>query len=204
MPLARGSLSWIIVPAVLALGCAVLALVYHPWYWASAALFALATLFMANFYRDPDRVASPGIVAPADGVVQTIDERDGMTRIVTFMNPLNVHVNRAPLDARVLRVEHVKGGYVPAFKKEAERNERVEWDLETELGTVRMVQIAGTLARRIVPYVSNGEKVKKGDRVGMIRLGSRVDLYVPKGLPVAVKVGDKVEAGTTTLVRMES
>lgn len=203
MPLARGSLSWILVPAALAAGCAALAIAYLWWYWVSAAVFALATAFLANFYRDPERAPAPGIVAPADGVVQAIDERDGFTRIVTFMNPLNVHVNRAPLDARVARVEHVKGGYVPAFKKEAERNERVEWDFETPIGTVRMVQIAGTLARRIVPYVPAGEKVKKGDRVGMIRLGSRVDLYLPKGTPVAVKVGDKVHAGTTTLARLE-
>ncbi|HWG91181.1 MAG TPA: phosphatidylserine decarboxylase [Candidatus Thermoplasmatota archaeon] len=202
--LARNSLSWVLVPAALAAICAVLAIALdNAWYWASAALFLVGTLFLANFYRDPERAPGEGIVAPADGVVQLVDEQDGQTRIVTFMNPLNVHVNRMPLSGRVVSIEHKKGGYVPAWKKEAMQNERVVWQLETAVGPVKMVQIAGTLARRIVPYVEPGVTLEKGERYGMIRLGSRVDLYVPKGLQVAVKPGDKVAAGESTLVRLD-
>ncbi len=94
--------------------------------------------------------------------------------------PLNVHVNRAPLSGTVTSVEHIPGGFVPAFNKESENNERVVWHFDTELGDIEMIQIAGAVARRIVPYVPSGTKVEQGERIGLIRFGSRVDIYLPE------------------------
>lgn len=158
---------------------------------------------MLWFFRDPDREIAEGrLISPADGVVQSIMPwPDGRTRVAIFMSPLNVHVNRAPLAGTVSSVEHVPGGYVPAFNKESENNERVVWHLDTELGDIEMVQIAGAVARRIVPYVTRGTKVERGERIGLIRFGSRVDVYLPQGVAAGVDVGQATTAGVTRLDR---
>ncbi|MFB9582211.1 phosphatidylserine decarboxylase [Streptomyces goshikiensis] len=116
-------------------------------------------------------------------------------------SPLNVHVNRALLAGTVTSVEHIPGGFVPAFNKESENNERVVWHFDTELGDIEMVQIAGAVARRIVPYLPAGTKVEQGERIGLIRFGSRVDIYLPAGVEVAVEVGDRTRAGVTRVDR---
>ncbi|MFH8619585.1 phosphatidylserine decarboxylase [Streptomyces sp. NPDC017979] len=173
----------------------------------SAAIVAVpATALAAGmlwFFRDPEREIAEGrVISPADGVVQSIMPwKDGRTRVAIFMSPLNVHVNRAPLAGTVTSVEHVPGGFVPAFNKESEHNERVVWHFDTELGDIEMVQIAGTVARRIVPYVPEGTKVEQGERIGLIRFGSRVDVYLPEGIEVAVEVGQTTTAGVTRLDR---
>ena len=123
----------------------------------AAALAVPATALAAGmlwFFRDPEREISQGrVISPADGVVQSIMPwHDGRTRVAIFMSPLNVHVNRAPLAGTVSSVEHIPGGYVPAFNKESENNERVVWHLDTEIGDVEMIQIAGAVARRIVRF----------------------------------------------------
>lgn len=200
--LARGTSPWLAVAWILGALLVALAMKY-PLAWIAAVPVIAVALLMLNFFRDPDRNVAPGMVAPADGVVQSIDEwEDGRTRVATFMNPLNVHVNRAPLAGRVVSVTHVEGGFVPAFDKESERNERVVWVFQTEVGELEVVQIAGTVARRIVPYLDAGAKVGKGDRIGIIRLGSRVDVYLPPGIEPAVKVGDRMVAGETTLAQV--
>jgi phosphatidylserine decarboxylase len=200
--LARGTSPWLLVTWVAAILLGALALLRSPWWWVPFAPVAALALAMLNFFRDPDRAIGAGIVAPADGVVQSIDEwEDGRTRVATFMSPLDVHVNRAPLDARVVSRTHVAGGFVPAFDKDADRNERVIWILDTAVGEVEVVQIAGTVARRIVPYVEAGARVRKGDRIGIIRLGSRVDVYLPAGVEPLVAAGDRTIAGVTTLAR---
>ncbi|NGO67249.1 phosphatidylserine decarboxylase [Streptomyces boncukensis] len=165
-----------------------------------AAALAAGALW---FFRDPEREISRGrVISPADGVVQSIMPwQDGRTRIAIFMSPLNVHVNRAPLAGAVASVEHVPGGFVPAFNKESEHNERVVWHFDTELGDIEMVQIAGTVARRIVPYIEQGAKVEQGERIGLIRFGSRVDVYLPEGIEAAVEVGQATTAGVTRLDR---
>jgi phosphatidylserine decarboxylase len=173
---------------------------------AATALAVPATVLTAGmlwFFRDPEReITDARVVSPADGVVQSIMAwPDGRTRVAVFMSPLNVHVNRAPLAGTVTSVEHVPGGYVPAFNKESEDNERVVWHFDTELGDIETVQIAGTVARRIVPYVPAGTKVEQGERIGLIRFGSRVDIYLPRGIEVAVEVGQKTVAGVTRLDR---
>lgn len=172
-------------------------------YFAGITFFALSLLLLI-FFRDPERDIGAGITAPADGRVQMIAEENGTVNISTFMNIHNVHVNRAPADGKIVQLRHVAGSYVPAFKKESERNERVIIEMDTEIGRVTVIQIAGTVARRIVPYIKTGESVKKGQRLGIIRLGSRVDLVLPREkVKVLVRVGDKVRAGISVLAEPE-
>lgn len=200
--LAKGTSPFFWPTWVAAVALVVVALKWNPWAWVLAVPALALALLMLNFFRDPDRAPGEGLVSPADGVVQSIDEwEDGRTRVAVFMSPLDVHVNRAPLDARVKSVTHVPGGFVPAFNKESEQNERVVWLLDTSVGELEVVQIAGTVARRIVPYLQAGVQVKKGDRIGIIRLGSRVDTYLPPGYAPLVKVGDRTVAGVTPLAK---
>ena len=170
--------------------------------WALAAVPLTAlTGGMLWFFRDPERTPGTGrILSPADGVVQSIDPwPDGRTRVAIFMSPLDVHVNRAPLAGTVTSMEHMPGGFLPAFNKDSDTNERVVWHLDTALGDIELVQIAGAVARRIVPYVTVGTKVGRAERIGLIRLGSRVDVYLPEGIAPAVSVGEKTVAGVTGL-----
>ncbi|MBV9024875.1 MAG: phosphatidylserine decarboxylase [Streptomycetaceae bacterium] len=200
--LARGASPWLL-PTVAAAAIS-LTRARRSGRWAAAAVPATALAAgMMWFFRDPEREISHGrVISPADGVVQSIMAwKDGRTRIAIFMSPLNVHVNRAPLAGTVTSVEHIPGGFVPAFNKESENNERVVWHFDTELGDIEMVQIAGAVARRIVPYVSQNTKVEQGERIGLIRFGSRVDVYLPTGVEPAVEVGQTTRAGVTRLDR---
>ena len=122
------------------------------------------------------------------------------------MNVYNVHVNRMPFDGQVLDLSHHSGFHLPAFRKESEKNERVVLIVDTRIGKIKIVLIAGTLARRIVPYIGMGDKLKKGDRIGIIRLGSRVDLYIPSKhvKKIMVKVGDMVKAGEDTVAEVNA
>jgi len=172
-------------------------------------LLLLLTGFFLLFFRDPERNIGKGIVAPADGKIREISsikdsEIGECTKISTFMNVYNVHVNRMPMDGTIKNIVHLSGTHLPAFKKESERNERVILLLKTEIGTVKIIQIAGTLARRIVPYVKKGDAVKKGEKIGIIRLGSRVDIYLPtkKIQTITVNVKDRVKAGEDTIAKI--
>lgn len=198
--LARGVSPWLLPTAATAAATALLTRRDRRWALAAVPLSAL-TGAMLWFFRDPDRTPGKGrILSPADGVVQSIDPwPDGRTRVAIFMSPLNVHVNRAPLAGNVTSVQHVAGGFVPAFNKDSDQNERVVWHFETALGDIEMVQIAGAVARRIVPYVSAGVKVAQAERIGLIRFGSRVDIYLPEGISPAVAVGEKTVAGVTRI-----
>ncbi|MFH0515724.1 phosphatidylserine decarboxylase [Streptomyces sp. M41] len=200
--LARGASPWLL-PTV---ATAAVSLLRARRSGVAKAVAVPATALAAGmlwFFRDPEREIAQGrVISPADGVVQSIMPwKDGRTRVAIFMSPLNVHVNRAPLAGTVTSVEHIPGGFVPAFNKESENNERVVWHFDTELGDIEMVQIAGAVARRIVPYIPQGTKVEQGDRIGLIRFGSRVDIYLPEGVEVAVEVGQKTVAGVTRIDR---
>ncbi|MFI9202055.1 phosphatidylserine decarboxylase [Streptomyces sp. NPDC053048] len=200
--LARGASPWLL-PTV-ATAAVSLTQARRSGRWAALAVPATALAAgMLWFFRDPDREIAKGrVISPADGVVQSIMPwKDGRTRVAIFMSPLNVHVNRAPMSGTVTSVEHIAGGFVPAFNKESENNERVVWHFDTELGDIEMVQIAGAVARRIVPYIDADTKVEQGDRIGLIRFGSRVDIYLPEGVEVAVEVGQATTAGVTRLDR---
>ncbi|MER7367390.1 phosphatidylserine decarboxylase [Nonomuraea wenchangensis] len=200
--LARGVSPWLLPTAATAAATALLTRKDRRWALAAVPLSAL-TGGMLWFFRDPDRTLGQGrVLSPADGVVQSIDPwPDGRTRVAIFMSPLNVHVNRAPLAGNVASVQHVAGGFLPAFNKDSDQNERVVWHFETALGDIEMVQIAGAVARRIVPYLTAGAKVAQGDRIGLIRFGSRVDIYLPEGISPAVSVGEKTVAGVTRIDR---
>lgn len=200
--LARGASPWL-APTV-ATAAVSLAKARRSGRWAAVAVPATALAAgMLWFFRDPEREIADGrVISPADGVVQSVMPwKDGRTRVAIFMSPLNVHVNRAPLTGTVSSVEHIPGGYVPAFNKESEHNERVVWHFDTDLGDIEMVQIAGAVARRIVPYVPRGCKVEQGERIGLIRFGSRVDVYLPAGVEAGVEVGQHTTAGVTRLDR---
>jgi len=123
-------------------------------------------------------------------------------RLIIFMGLTNVHVNRAPFDGRIADVTRTPGRHAPAYRPEARENERVETVLVSALGTFRVVQVAGTIARRIVPYRQEGDRVKKGQRIGMIRFGSRVELTLPKGARLVVRAGDRVRAGESTVAEV--
>ncbi len=169
------------------------------------ALLALATaltVFFAVFFRDPDRPPGPGIVSAADGRVRAVELNGETLRISVFMNVTNVHVNRMPFDATVARVEDAGHGYRPAYAEDAARNVARRYALATALGPVEVVQITGIVARRLVSFVAPGARLRKGERLGMIVLGSRVDVVLPAGrAEPAVRVGDRVRAGSTTIAR---
>jgi phosphatidylserine decarboxylase len=213
MRIAEGSRSWILAPLLGGLIFLFLSVFISSEFksvllFISFLLFVLSGIFLI-FFRDPERTPGTGIVAVADGVIRHIenitDEDVGpCLYISTFMNIHNVHVNRVPFNGTMTRLTHQPGSHLPAFTKESKRNERFTYLLQTEIGIIKIVQIAGTIARRIVPYVSESAMVHKGDRLGMIRLGSRVDIYLPSNHIVTclVKKGSIVKAGVDCLAKI--
>jgi phosphatidylserine decarboxylase len=151
---------------------------------------------MLFFHRDPDRLPSgEGMISPADGrIIQA--SKMGFT---IFMGPSDVHVNRAPLDGVVRKTEYIKGRHFPAFLNQASNNQQNRITLETADGVVELRQITGTLVREIVCYVRPGDRVARGERIGMIRFGSRVEVTMPEGYEMRVNMGDKVRAGETVI-----
>ena len=169
-------------------------------YLASLILMGLSILLLF-FYRDPYREIQDGIVSPADGLVQKVDKHSGMIYISIFMGPQNVHVNRSPVDGTVLSQKHRDGGNLPAFSKDSDQNERLVTKLETDIGVFKVTQIAGFLVRRIVSYVEPKSRVSKGERIGLIHFGSRVDLrFEAAGIDIKVSEGDRVLAGQTLAI----
>lgn len=160
----------------------------------------LLTLFFLVFFRDPERTPAgdeDDAVSPADGKVISIKDR----KLCIFMNIHNVHVNRAPLSGTVMEIDYKPGGYIPASNKDSDVNERNHVKIKTDNGNIELTQIAGILIRRIVSYISEGSQVKRGERIGMIRFGSRVDVIIPEVYAYTVNVGDKVKAGESIIAR---
>jgi len=167
-------------------------------------------IFTLNFFRDPDRIVPDNsyiIVSPADGRILFVKEifddkflKSKAKLVSIFMSPLNVHVNRIPVSGKVEYTNYVKGDYIAAFEdKASERNERNEIGITTPAGKVLFTQIAGFVARRIVSELKIGDSVIIGNRFGMIKFGSRVDIIVPVQWQVKVKKDDNVTAGETIL-----
>lgn len=167
-------------------------------------------IFTLNFFRDPDRNVPDNsniIVSPADGRILFVKEifddkflKSKAKLVSIFMSPLNVHVNRIPVSGKVEYINYVKGDYIAAFEdKASERNERNEIGITTPAGKVLFTQIAGFVARRIVSELNIGDSVIIGNRFGMIKFGSRVDIIVPVHWQVKVKKDDNVTAGETIL-----
>lgn len=177
--------------------------------FVSALLLALTV----NFFRDPDRTAPAGeslVLAPADGkiiAIRKVSQKEYLdsdaTLISIFMSPLNVHVNRNPISGTVGYLRYVKGEYFAAYEdKASEKNEQMVIGIQGPRGRVLFKQIAGFVARRIVCTLTMGESVRAGERFGMIKFGSRVDLYVPQRASIRAKVGDVTTAGETVLAEL--
>lgn len=162
---------------------------------------ASLTIFLAVVFRDPKRKIGEGVVAPADGKVKEVDPERGY--VSTYLALRNVHVTRAPLDGLVIKAEHDPGRHRPAFSKRTHENEQVRLSLQTRIGEVSMVQMTGAIARRIVPYVREGQPLEKGERLSLIRFGSRVDLYLPpSSVKIQVKKGQRLVAGETCIAEV--
>ena len=174
----------------------------------------ILTLWCTYFFRDPERVTPQKeglIIAPADGVVQSVKlslppaelgmGEEECTRVSIFMNVFNVHVNRVPADGKILRQAYTRGKYLNAsLEKACEDNERHAILMKTTSGNnIAFVQIAGLVARRILCWVEDGNEMNAGERFGLIRFGSRVDLYLPKGINSLVSVGQSAIAGETVI-----
>jgi phosphatidylserine decarboxylase len=187
-------------------------------YWLTA-LAAGGVLFCINFFRDPEREGSSDpldILSAADGVVTEILEMEEgeflktpMKRIGVFLSVLDVHTNRAPVDGKVTYLNHFPGTYpgpyLDARNREcSSKNEAQTWAFESERATLVVRQITGAIARRIVPWNKVGDTVRKGARFGMIRFGSRTEVFVPLDCEVTVQVGQKVLGGQTVIARFPS
>lgn len=163
------------------------------------------------FFRDPERAVPDGpgvVVAPADGRVMVVRQGVGaegegpgpFSQVSIFLSVLDVHVNRAPYGGKVEDLKYRPGRFLVAWREEASRvNEQAVIALATPDGPITVKQIAGALARRVVTWIRPGQELKTGERIGLIRFGSRVDLLVPRRVMLAVKVGDKVRGGETVV-----
>jgi phosphatidylserine decarboxylase len=180
-------------------------------YRLSLIIVSLAVLgFVTNFFRDPERTTPKGdnlVIAPADGkivVVKKIFDNEyfhaEVRQVSIFMSPLNVHVNRNPISGMVKHTRYVEGEYFAAFEdKASEKNEQMILGLENSSGKIMLKQIAGFVARRIVCPLKSGDTVVAGERFGMIKFGSRVDVFMPLTVDVRVNMGDITTAGETIL-----
>ena len=180
--------------------------------WPSLVGVALI-LFTVYFFRDPDRVAPAdpkAIVAAADGVVADIGEFDEpevtktrMQRVGIFLSVLNVHTNKAPVDGKVIYSKEYAGAYLDARDPGASgKNAARTWAFQNDRATVVVRQLTGLIARRIVGWSKVGDTVQKGERFGMIRFGSRTEVYLPLNAEITAKIGDRVEGGVTVIARL--
>jgi phosphatidylserine decarboxylase len=218
MKLTRYGNDVLVTMTLLAVGLVVVGL-FVPIVWVKALLVALALFlgaFTLYFFRDPDRAVPDGaadegiVISPADGkvvVVADVDDQEyhmgPAKQISIFLSPLNVHVNRIPVSGVVDYYKYVKGKYLVAFHdKASELNERTHIGIRNGRIRVLFKQIAGAVARRIVCKIGVGDKVEVGERFGMIKFGSRMDLIVPPEMIIEVRLGDIVVAGETVLCRL--
>ncbi len=170
---------------------------------ASAGALAALLVFLLVFFRDPERPVGDGVVSAADGRVLRVERADGRWTVSVFLSVLDVHVNRLPLDAAVEAIETGGSGFRPAYRADAGANVRRRYRLRTEIGPVEVVQITGIVARRLVSFIRPGATGRKGERFGMIVLGSRTDVVLPADrAEPTVRVGDRVRAGSSTIARI--
>ncbi|HEV7704158.1 MAG TPA: phosphatidylserine decarboxylase family protein [Gemmatimonadaceae bacterium] len=214
MKVAREGVPFIIIGWVLALGAIALGAARHStgWYIAAVPLVIIAC-WVVYFFRDPERTGERGenlVVSPADGLVVLITDvqepsyvAGATTRISIFMNVFNVHVNRYPVNGTVRFLQYNKGLFLHAAHEKASLdNEQMSVGIESGSRKILVRQIAGLVARRIVNYAKQGDAATQGTRMGIIRFGSRVDVFIPPGSAVRVKVGDRTVAGTTVLAEL--
>ena len=201
----RDGIPFVFIP----LAAAVLAAVTGYWYIA-VPLFLLA-LFMAYFFRDPERISPTDediVIAPADGrvtrVAQAVPNDSNSPKVVSiFLSPFDVHINRAPIAGEIVDVAYTKGRFLIATREEASIvNEQNALTIRGERMTVVCKQIAGVLARRIVCWKHKGEKVALGERFGLIKFSSRTDLVLPPEVEISVRIGERVRGGVSIIGRL--
>jgi phosphatidylserine decarboxylase len=196
------------------LGALIVAVVVGLWLGRAWSIpFLVLSAFFLFFFRDPDRQIPSGanlVLSPADARVMVTGDvpwpgaPQGEWQIISmFLSPMDVHVNRTPVGGTVTRVEYHPGKFLPAYKTEAgELNEWTEVWIDSPGGPVVLRQIVGVLARRIVCRVKEGDSVSPGQRFGVMKFGSRIDLFLPRTATILVKAGDKVVGGETTLATL--
>jgi phosphatidylserine decarboxylase len=170
--------------------------------------------FFAYFFRDPDRTVpqAPGlVVSPADGRVLIAGNADPATsppgqwtQVAIFLSPIDVHINRSPVAGRVTRIDYKPGRFLPAYDARAGENESNEVWVDTDGATVVFRQVVGILARRIVCRIAEGQFVGRGERVGLMKFGSRMDVFLPPSAELAVRPGQQVVAGETVIASLRS
>ncbi len=214
MNFAREGIPFIIIALALAAAGYTAALLRRSWpLWILAFVLTVFVLWVAYFFRDPERTGPRGdrlVISPADGRVIAITEVDEPSfiqgraiKISVFMNVFNVHVNRYPVSGRVAYVHYNPGQFLNAAKDKASLdNEQMSIGVESGRHRILFRQIAGLVARRIVTYSRVGDDAEQGARMGLIRFGSRVDVFVPVGSSVKVQLGEKPLAGTTILAEL--
>jgi phosphatidylserine decarboxylase len=211
---AREGVPFIAIAWALALGALALGVARHSvgWYIAAVPLVIIA-VWVVYFFRDPERSGERGenlVVSPADGLIVLITDVEEpsyiaatSTRISIFMNVFDVHVNRYPVNGTVRFLKYNKGLFLHAAHEKASLdNEQMSVGIESGSRKILVRQIAGLVARRIVNYARQGASATQGTRMGIIRFGSRVDVFIPPGSAVRVKVGDRTVAGTTVLAEL--
>jgi len=185
---------------------------YKRYGWAAG--FAALGAFFAYFFRDPERLVPLDeglVVSPADGKVMIAGDANARwsppgewKQVTIFLSPMDVHINRTPVDGRVTRVAYKPGKFLPAYKEEASGNELNEIWLDHHGQTVVVRQIVGILARRIVCRVEEGQTLQRGERIGLMKFGSRMDVFLPPHAELAVNPGQQVVAGETVLARLHA
>jgi phosphatidylserine decarboxylase len=211
---AREGIVFIVIAWLLALGALWMGVARHSpgWYIVAVPLVVIA-LWVVYFFRDPERTGARGehlVVSPADGLVVMVADVEeptfisGMaTRISIFMNVFNVHVNRYPVNGVVRYLQYNKGLFLHAAHEKASLdNEQMSVGIESGSRRILVRQIAGLIARRIVNYAKAGDAAEQGARMGIIRFGSRVDVFIPTDSAVRIKVGERTVAGTTVLAEL--
>lgn len=214
MSFAREGLLFIAIAALVAVGSFAFALNRRSWpLWLAAVLLVVVALWVAYFFRDPERTGERGehlVIAPADGKIVQITEvdepaflKERAIRISIFMNVFNVHVNRYPVSGVIRYVQYNPGKFLnAAVDKASLENEQSSVGIESGSNRILVRQIAGLIARRIVTYGTDGARVQQGDRMGIIRFGSRVDVFLPASARPRVRVGETTFAGVTVVAEL--
>jgi phosphatidylserine decarboxylase len=202
---ARDGIPYVVIPTILAVVAIALGT------WLIAAVFVFITLFMAYFFRDPDRVAPTEhgiVVSPADGRVTRVSplvngESDSSTLVSIFLSPLDVHINRSPIAGKVTNVTYKSGKFLMATSVDSSIvNEQNLLTIAGDDVTIVCKQIAGVLARRIVCWKKQGDQVALGERIGLIKFSSRTDLILPSNVEINIQEGDRVRGGETIIGRI--
>jgi phosphatidylserine decarboxylase len=192
-----------------------LALIIVSWFFSPwiSLLFVILAIYTLAFFRDPDRITPndpDSVVAAADGTVTDVVEveenevlKTKTQRVGIFLSIFNVHTNRAPVEGRIIFREHRKGLFLDARRPDcSEKNESMTWAFQNPRVTIVVRQLTGAIARRIVGWAKIGDELAKGERFGMIRFGSRTEVYLPLNASVLVKAGDRVSGGLTVIARL--